>query len=67
MIIIHNHFSSSHAAPSLILTLLKDMVVICGRCKRDVRAGDYDTHECNTLPTKAEVKMNKYCYVLEEQ
>ena len=30
-------------------TLLKDIMVKCVRCKRDVRAGDYDTHECSTL------------------
>ena len=39
--------------------------------------GDYDAHECSTLPTKVEVKMasrvlkrlvqNKHCYVLEER
>ena len=44
-------------APPLIQTLLKDVMVKCVRCKRDVRAGDYDTHECSTLPTKVEVKM----------
>ena len=44
-------------APPLIQTLLKDIMVKCVRCKRDVRAGDYDTHECSTLPTKVEVKM----------
>ena len=32
-------------------------MVKCVRCKRDVRAGDYDTHVCSTLPTKVEVKM----------
>ena len=41
-------------APPLIL---KDIMVKCVRCKRDVKAGDYDTHECSTLPTKVEVKM----------
>ena len=35
-------------APPLIQTLLKDIMVNCVRCKRDVRAGDYDTHECST-------------------
>eukprot|EP00731_Ephydatia_muelleri_P011647 Em0006g541a len=44
-------------APPLIQTSLKDIMVKCVRCKRDVRAGDYDTHECSTLPTKVEVKM----------
>ena len=44
-------------APLLIQTLLKDIMVKCVRCKRDVRAGDFDTHECSTLPTKVEVKM----------
>ena len=41
-------------APPLIQTLLKDIMVKCVRCKRDVRAGDY---ECSTLPTEAGVKM----------
>ena len=27
------------------------------RCKKDIRTGDYDTHECITLPTKVEVKI----------
>ena len=67
-------------APPLVQTLLKDIMVKCERCKRDVKAGDYDTHECSTLPTKVEVKMasrvlkdwlllvqNKHCYVLEER
>ena len=44
-------------APPLIQTLLKDIMVKCVRCKRDVRAGDYDTHECSSPPTKVEVKM----------
>ncbi|KAL5471210.1 hypothetical protein EMCRGX_G029301 [Ephydatia muelleri] len=44
-------------APPLVQTLLKDIMVKCERCKRDVKADDYDTHECSTLPTKVEVKM----------
>ena len=44
-------------APPLAQTLLKDIMVKCERCKRDVKAGDFDTHECSTLPTKVEVKM----------
>ena len=44
-------------APPLIQTLLKDIMVNCVRCKRDVKAGDYDTHECSTPPTEVEVKM----------
>ncbi|KAL5509654.1 hypothetical protein EMCRGX_G005056 [Ephydatia muelleri] len=44
-------------APPLVQTLLKDIMVKCERCKRDVKAGDFDTHECSTLPTKVEVKM----------
>ncbi|KAL5475010.1 hypothetical protein EMCRGX_G027054 [Ephydatia muelleri] len=43
--------------PPLVQTLLKDIMVKCERCKRDVKAGDFDTHECSTLPTKVEVKM----------
>ena len=44
-------------APPLVQTLLKDIMVKCERCKRDVKAGDFDTHQCSTLPTKEEVKM----------
>ena len=44
-------------APPLVQTLLKDIMVKCKRYKRDVKAGDFDTHECSTLPTKVEVKM----------
>ncbi|KAL5477661.1 hypothetical protein EMCRGX_G024486 [Ephydatia muelleri] len=44
-------------APPLVQTLLKDIMVKCERCKRDVKAGDFDTHQCSTLPTKVEVKM----------
>ena len=44
-------------APPLIQTLLKDIMVKCVRCNRDFRAGNYDTRECSTLPSKVEVKM----------
>ena len=33
-------------APPLVQTLLKDTMVKCERCKRDFKAGDFDTHEC---------------------
>ena len=44
-------------APLLIFTLLNDIMVKCVRCKRDIRAGDYDVRECSTAPTTDEVKM----------
>ena len=41
-----NTTTTAKPAPPLIQTLLKDIMVKCVRCKRDIRAGDYDTHEC---------------------
>ena len=41
-------------APPLIQTLLKDIMVKCVRCKRDIRAGDYDTHEYSTYQSGGE-------------
>eukprot|EP00731_Ephydatia_muelleri_P023087 Em0015g670a len=49
-------------APPLVQTLLKDIMVKCERCKRDVKAGDFDTHQCSTLPTKVEVKQQEHRY-----
>ena len=44
-------------APPIIFTLLEDIKVHCTACMRDVRAGDYHTHECSAAPSMDEVKM----------
>jgi len=46
-------------APQLITTLLKDIMVHCIACKRDIniKSENYHTHECCTSPTKGEMKM----------
>ena len=51
------HRAELKSASQLITTLLKDVMVHCIACKRDVKAEDYHTHECSTSPTKGEVKM----------
>ena len=52
-----NTTTTAQASATLVQTLLKDIMVKCERCKRDVKADDFDTHQCSTLPTKVEVKM----------
>ena len=44
-------------APPIVFTLLEDIKVHCVACMRDVRAGDYYTHECSAAPTTDEVKV----------
>ena len=44
-------------APPIVFTLLEDVKVHCVACMRDVRAGDYHTHECSAAPTMDEVKV----------
>eukprot|EP00731_Ephydatia_muelleri_P003032 Em0001g3032a len=40
---------SVQPAPDLTQRLLCDVMVSCDTCNRDVRAGDYDSHECHRL------------------
>ena len=40
---------SVQPAPDLTQRLLRDMMVSCDTFNRDVRAGDYDSHECHRL------------------
>ena len=37
--------------------MLEDVKVHYVACMRDVRAGDYHTHECSAAPTMDEMKM----------
>ena len=37
---------SVHPAPELILRLLHDMMVQCVTCKREMKAGEHDSHSC---------------------
>ena len=41
-------------APPLIQTLLKDIMVKCVRSKKDIWAGDFDTHESTTYQNGSE-------------
>ncbi|KAL5463678.1 hypothetical protein EMCRGX_G032597 [Ephydatia muelleri] len=49
---------SSHVrpAPGVILLLLSDVLVHCTDCSRDVKAGDYEGHECVPSLTPEEEK-----------
>ena len=38
--------SSVQPASDIIQRLLCDVIILCETCNRDVRAGDYDSHEC---------------------
>ena len=41
-------------APNAIVILLKDLLVQCVGCHRDVKAGCYEGHECTTSLTADE-------------
>ena len=41
-------------APNAIVTLLKDVLVQCVGCHRDVKAGCYEGHECTPSLTGGE-------------
>ena len=49
---------SSHVRPasSAIFLLLLDVLVYCTNCSRDVKAGDYERHECVPTLTPEEEK-----------
>ena len=40
----------------LVLTLLKEIMVHCANCKRDVKAHAYCSHQCVPSPTKDELQ-----------
>ena len=44
-----NTTTTAKASTTLDTDIIEGQMVKCVRCKRDVRAGDYDTHECSTL------------------
>eukprot|EP00731_Ephydatia_muelleri_P002959 Em0001g2959a len=44
------------AAPLLIQTLLRDIVLQCQTCRKDIKACDYGTHQCNGESTKADLQ-----------
>ena len=44
------------AAPLLIQTLLRDIVLQCQTCRKDIKACEYGTHPCNGEPTKADLQ-----------
>ena len=50
--------ASSHVRPasSVILLLLSDVLVHCTDCSRDIKAGDYEGHECVPTLTPEEEK-----------
>ena len=41
-------------APNAIVILLKDVLVQCAECHRDVKAGCYEEHECTPSLTLVE-------------
>ena len=44
-------------APPLVQALLSNVMVHCITCTRDMRACEYNTHECSVSPTRTEVQM----------
>ena len=42
-------------APPLVQALLSNVMVHCITCTRDMRACEYNTHECSVSPTRTEV------------
>ena len=44
------------AAPLLIQTLLRDIVLQCQTCRKDIKACEYGTHQCNGESTKADLQ-----------
>ena len=48
---------SVQPAPDLTQRLLCDVMVSCDTCNRDVRAGDYDSHECHRLGERCASKV----------
>ena len=49
--------SALKPAPPIIMALLQDIHVECSSCKKNIRIGDYNIHDCDVKPTKDEVKM----------
>ena len=49
--------SALKPAPPIIMVLLQDIHVECSSCKKNIRIGDYNIHDCDVKPTKDEVKM----------
>ena len=45
------------AAPQLIQTLLRDIVLQCQTCRKDIKACENGAHQCSGEPTKAEVQI----------
>ena len=45
-------------APPIIMVLLQDIHVECSSCKKNIRIGDYNNHDCDAItPTMDEMKM----------
>ncbi|KAL5517069.1 hypothetical protein EMCRGX_G002537 [Ephydatia muelleri] len=44
------------AAPLLIQTLLRDIVLQCQTCRKDIKACEYGTHPCNGESTKVDLQ-----------
>ncbi|KAL5494103.1 hypothetical protein EMCRGX_G015376 [Ephydatia muelleri] len=49
--------SALKPAPPIIMVLLQDIHVECSSCKKNIRIGDYNIHDCDAKPTKDKVKM----------
>ena len=50
------HLVPSHIrpAPDLILMLLNDILVLCVKCNREMKAHSYEGHECTSCLTASE-------------
>ena len=50
------HLVPSHIrpAPDLILVLLNDILVLCVKCNREMKAHSYEGHECASCLTASE-------------
>ena len=44
------------AAPLFIQTLLMDIALECQKCRKDIKACEYSTHQCNGEPTEADLQ-----------
>ena len=51
-----NHISDQHHA-DLILELLNDILVLCVKCNREMKARSYEGHECTSCLTASEERI----------
>lgn len=54
--------ASLRPASDLIISLLRDILVHCISCDRNMRAGAYVAHQCTRSPTRSELNMTAAVY-----